>query len=326
MRTLHHRDGHLGWDRDLPPLVEIAPGEELELELHDAFAGQLGPDATPADVAALDLDRANPLTGPIAVAGAAAGDVLEIRVLEVVPGPLGWTTLIPGFGLLADEFPDPHVVISRIGAGHIEVAGFARLPLAPFLGTIGVAPAEPGPHSVIPPRRVGGNLDCRDVRAGTTLLLPIEVDGALLSAGDPHGAQGDGEVCGTAVETTATARLRIDVRRDLHIDAPQLLLPPASMPPGRVPSAGVTGSDAPGGPPVGSTGPRHVTTGVGPDLYAGARDATRAMIDHLADRFGLDPADAYALTSVAGHLRIIEVVDAPNWVVGMELDLGVLVA
>ena len=313
MRTLHHRDGHLGWDRNLPPDAEIGPGDEVELVLHDAFAGQLGPEATAADVARMDLDRANPLTGPIRVADAAPGDVLEITLQEVVPGPVGWTTLIPGFGLLADEFPDPHVVVSRIEASHIEVGGFARIPLAPFLGTVGVAPGEPGPHSVIPPRRVGGNLDCRDVRAGATLLLPIEVDGALLSAGDPHGAQGDGEVCGTAIETTATARLRVDVRRDLEIDAPQLVLP-------------TTSDDRPGvatGPPV---GPRHVTTGVGPDLYTGARDATRAMIDHLADRFGLDPADAYALTSVAGHLRIVEVVDAPNWVVGMDLDLSVLQA
>jgi len=321
MRTLHHRDGHLGWDRDLPPVAEVVPGEEVELVLHDCFAGQLGPDATAADVAGLDLDRANPLTGPIHVAGAVSGDVLEITLLEVVPGSLGWTTLIPGFGLLADAFPEPHVVVSRIGAGHIEVGGFARVPLAPFLGTVGVAPAAPGPHSVIPPRRVGGNLDCRDVGPGATLLLPLEVDGALLSAGDPHGAQGDGEVCGTAVETTATARLRLDVRRDLQIDAPQLVLPPASAP-----GAGSSGGDAPGAGAVPTTGPRHLTTGVGPDLYAGARDATSAMIDHLADRFGLDPADAYALTSVAGHLRIIEVVDTPNWVVGMEVDLSVLLA
>ncbi len=307
MHRLHHRDGHLGWDRDLPPHVEVGPGAELELVLADCFDGQLGPDATAADVAHLDLDRANPLTGPIHVDGARPGDMLEVTLLEVVPGIVGWTTLIPGFGLLADDFPDPHVVVSRVTAGHVEVGGFAQLPPHPFLGTVGLAPAAPGPHSVIPPRRVGGNLDCRDLRAGTTLLLPVEVEGARLSAGDPHAAQGDGEVCGTAVETTATAGIRVDVRRDGRVDAPQMIVPPdppvASLPPG----------------------PRHLTTGVGPDLFEGARAATRAMIEHLGVRFGLDPPDAYALCSVAGNLRIIEVVDAPNWVVGMELDERVLV-
>ena len=303
MRTLHHRDGHHGWDRDRPPIAEIAPGEEIELVLADCFGGQLGPGADAAAVAALDLGLANPLTGPVRVAGAAPGDTLVVGILEVAVEGVGWTTLIPGFGLLADDFPDPHVVTSALAGTQIAFGDMATLPAQPFIGTIGTAPAAPGPHSVIPPRRVGGNRDCRDVRPGASLLLPVEVDGALLSAGDPHGAQGDGEVCGTAVETAATVRLRIDVRSDVHVLAPQLELPQEGTRP---------------------VGPRHVTMGVGPDLHDGARDATRAMIEYLMATASLDAADAYALCSVAGHLRIVEVVDAPNWVVAMEFDTSLL--
>ncbi|TVP71324.1 MAG: acetamidase [Nitriliruptor sp.] len=306
MHTLHHRDRrHLGWDASLAPAVEIAPGSSVELVLQDAFGGQLGPQATPADVAALDLGAANPLTGPVAVAGAEPGDTLAITIDELSVGELAWTAVIPGFGLLADEFPAPHVIVSDVGGQEVAFGGLARLPTRPFLGTIGVAPAEPGSHSVIPPRRVGGNMDCRDVRAGATLLLPVEVAGALLSAGDPHGGQGDGEVCGTAVETTAVVRLTVELRHGTAIDQPQLELAPEPV---------VERREGPN---------RRLTMGVGPDLLAGARDATRAMIE-LLGQHGVDPADAYALCSVAGHLRILEVVDAPNWVVGMEFDLDVL--
>lgn len=307
MRSLHHHDGHHGWDRDLTPQVELAPGDTVEVELSDCFGGQLDASATGAHVAAIDLDLANPLTGPIRLDGARPGDALGVEVVDVAVGPVGWTTLLGGFGLLADDFPEPYVVVSSIGADHVEVGGIARLATAPFLGTVGVAPAAAGPHSVIPPRRVGGNLDCRDVRRGAVLWLPVEVEGALLSAGDPHAAQGDGEVCGTAVETTATAQLRLHLRRGAAPSAPWVELPAGT---------------APSAPMV---GPRVVTTGVGPDLLTGARDATRAMIDHLAATRGLDPRDAYVVCSVAGDLRIAEVVDAPNWVVVMDVDLGVLV-
>ncbi|MFP4149313.1 MAG: acetamidase/formamidase family protein [Nitriliruptoraceae bacterium] len=306
MHTLHHRDHrHLGWDHALPPALELAPGEVVELAMQDAFGGQLTAGSTASDVPRLDLAAANPLTGPIDVLGAQPGDTLALTIEHIDVGPVGWTAIIPGFGLLADEFPDPHLVVSAIDGDEVVLGDLARLERRPFLGTVGLAPAEAGPHSVIPPRRVGGNLDCRDVRAGTTLLLPVEVAGARLSAGDPHAAQGDGEVCGTAVETTATARLRVELRRDQPVPAPQLELPADRTAP------------APAGPH------RRVTMGVGPDLLTGARDATRAMIE-LLGRHGLAPEDAYVLCSVAGDLRIIEVVDAPNWVVGLELDLAVL--
>jgi acetamidase/formamidase len=303
VRSLHHSDGHLGWNPARPPVATIEPGDEVELILSDAFGGQLTAAASAGDVAALDAAAANPLTGPIEVVGVGPGDVLVVDVLTVEVGPIGWTAILPGFGLLADDFPDPHVVVSTMAGGSVTFGRIAALPVRPFLGTIGTPPAEPGDHGVIPPRRVGGNLDLRDVRPGARLLLPVEVPGGRVSVGDPHAVQGDGEVCGTAVETTATARLRIGVADVRELPAPQVLLPPEGTAP---------------------IGPRHVTTGVGPDLEQASRDATAAMIEVLGRIADLDPADAYALCSVAGDLRIAEVVDAPNWVVAMELDLSVL--
>ena len=149
---------------------------------------------------------------------------------------------------------------------------------------------------MIPPRRVGGNLDTRDLVAGTTLWLPVEVEGALFSLGDTHAAQGDGEVCGTAIESPMTAVVSLDLE------------------PGAAPAFPVFETVA---------APRDVevrdgviaTTGIGPDLMAGARDAVRAMIELLGLRYRLDPPNAYMLASVAADLRISEIVDAPNWVV-----------
>jgi acetamidase/formamidase len=295
--------GHLGFDRDRPAAVTAAPGDELELELADCFDGQLTAAATARDIGGLDLDRANPLTGPVAVEGLEPGDTLVVDILEVAVGPVGWTAVLPGFGLLADDFPDPHLVVSTIGSGTVTFGRIASLPVRSLLGTVGMPPAEAGTHSAIPPRRVGGNLDLRDVRPGARLLLPVEVPGGLLSAGDPHATQGDGEVCGTAVETTARARVRVDVHRGATLPAPQLQLP------------------SEGTAPIGR---RHVTTGVGPDLHTCARDATRAAIEALGAIAGLEPADAYVLCSVAGDLRIVEVVNAPTWVVAMSVDLSVL--
>ena len=273
----------------------------MELEAREASDGQLHPGATAADVAAMDPARVNPLTGPVHVEGARPGDTLEVEILSAHPGDWGWTALVPGFGLLAADFPEPWLRISAVDAvaGVVHFGDGLDLPLAPFPGTLGVAPPEPGPHSVIPPRRWGGNLDVRHLVAGTTVLLPVGVQGALLSLGDGHAAMGEGEVCGTAVEAPMTVTLRIGLRRGLDLPAPQVLLPPGAL-------AAATGPGA-----------HHVCTGVADDLHEAARQAVRAAIDHLTRvRPGLEPEAAYALVSVAGELRIHEVVNAPNWVVG----------
>lgn len=290
------------WDNAAQPALEIESAEVVELEAADASGGQLSAESTAADVAGMDLGRVNPITGPVFVRGAEPGDVLAVEILELRPKPWGWTAIIPGFGLLADEFPEPWLRISEVdaGSGRVRFADDVTLPFSPFPGTIGVAPAEPGRHSVVPPSRWGGNMDIKHLRPGTTLLLPVGVTGALFSLGDTHSAMGDAEVCGTAVETAMDVAVRLTVRRDLSLHYPQYHLPAGQL------AATETSS-------------YHVCTGVHPDLLEATREATRAVIDHVVERYGRTREEAYAIASVAVDLRIHEVVDTPNWVVGAFL-------
>ena len=308
--SVHHvtqDSAHLTWDSSIAPVLEIESGEDIELQVRDASGGQLDRDSDLSAVAALDFTRVNPVTGPVFVKGAAPGDVLAIDILELRPRDWGWTAIIPGFGLLQDEFTEPWLRISEVDAGADSVR-FGRgvtLPYEPFPGTIGVAPAEPGEHSIVPPREWGGNMDIKHLRAGTTLLLPVGVEGALFSVGDTHAAMGDGEVCGTAVEAPMDIAVRLTVRKNLRIHAPQYVVPEAAAPVGR------------------RAGGWHVCTGVGPDLWEATRDATRALVEHMVEHRGREREEAYAIASVAADLRIHEVVDAPNWVVGAFLPLDI---
>jgi acetamidase/formamidase len=203
--------------------------------------------------------------------------------------------------LLADQFPDPALHIWKYDAAGMTPALFGpggRVPLRAFPGTVGVAPAEPGLHSIVPPRNVGGNMDLRDLFAGTELYLPVEVPDALFSVGDTHAAQGDGEVCGTAIESPMKIALKFDLMKEAGAKFPHYETP---------------------GPVT-----RHldkkgyfVTTGVGPDLMRNARDDVSGMIDLLATLQGLAAVDAYMLCSVCGDLRIGEIVDQPNFIVAM---------
>lgn len=301
IRTLHSNCHHFGWDNSLEPALRIAPGETVELAAREASGGRITRSSTHADVLQLDAAHANPVTGPIWVDGAVPGDALVVDLLEFALSGWGWTAIIPGFGLLADDFSKPYLHLSAHDSRAVEFTPDIHLPTRPFVGTIGVAPAEAGHHSAIPPRAVGGNLDCRDVVAGARLWLPVEVPGALFSLGDTHAAQGDGEVCGTAIETPLTARVRINLVRDAKLRTPRLELPAAAPQPGD----------------------QVVTFGIGPDLHTAARDAVREMIDLIVAEYGLAPELAYCLCSVAAHLRISEVVNAPNWVVAAYLPRAV---
>ena len=295
------------WDNSIAPALEVDPGAEVELHVRDAGDEQIGRDSGVEAVTNLDFSHVNPVSGPVFVKGAKPGDVLAVEILELRPGDWGWTAIIPGFGLLADEFPDPWLRISTVDAesGRVHFADGITLPYEPFPGTIGVAMPEPGAHPIVPPGNHGGNLDIKHLRAGTTLYLPVGVEGALFSVGDTHAAMGDGEVCGTAVESAMDIVVRLDVRRDFSVPAPQYSLPAGEL----------ARTEA---------GSYHVTTGVGPDLMEATRAAVRAMIGHLGHRHGLERREAYALCSVACDLRIHEVVDQPNWVVGMFLPESVL--
>ncbi|WP_210530147.1 acetamidase/formamidase family protein [Rubellimicrobium arenae] len=297
--TIHGHQSHFGWDNSLVPAERVAPGSTILFHCHDSSAGQLGPGSVLQDVIDLDFGKINPVSGPIYVEGAEPGDALKITLDSFAPSGWGWTANIPGFGLLADQFKDPALIVWEYDAQTMAPAMWgsqARVPLKPFTGTIGNALAEPGHHSVVPPRRVGGNLDIRDMGVGTTLYLPIEVAGALFSVGDTHAAQGDGEVCGTAIESPMDVVLTLDLVKGANLRTP------------RFTTAGpVTRHlDAKG---------YEVTTGIGPDLMAGARDAVANMIDLLCATRGMSAVEAYMLCSTCGDLRISEVVDAPSWVV-----------
>jgi formamidase len=302
MHHLTRTQTHGVWDHSLAPVLRVAPGETVVVELENASGGQLAADSPASALATLDFKRINPVTGPMFVEGAKPGDALVVEILELDVDAWGWTANIPGFGLLADRFTEPALRVSRIANGTIDLFTGMKLPCVPMIGTIGVAPAEAGAFSVVPPSRNGGNMDIRHVGAGATLYLPVAVEGALLSLGDGHAAQGDGEVCGTAIETSSVATLRISLERDRHLPAPMLLTDARTH----------------------RTGRAFATTGIGPDLFQAARDATSAMIAEIVRRTSLSEIDAYLLASVAGDLKISEIVDVPNWVVSLHLDAALL--
>lgn len=302
--TIHQHQHHFGWDNALPPALEINPGKTVEFEVPDSSGGQLSLQSTADDVGRLDFDHVNPVCGPVYVKGAQPGDVLEVEILDFGPLSWGWTGIIPGFGLLADEFKEPYLKTWDLSRGKAEFAPGIEVPIKPFPGTIGVALPEPGLHSVVPPRKNGGNMDIRHLTRGTRLFLPVWVEGALFSVGDTHAAQGDGEVCGTAIEAGMSIALRFQVHKGKGLAEPQYIIP---------------------GPPQPEADARgyYVTTGFAPDLMEAARKAIRFQIEHLVSEHGLTDAQAYALCSAAVDLRVSEVVDAPNWLVSAFLPQAI---
>lgn len=297
--TIHRHQHHFGWDNMIPPILSVAPGDTVSVECADSSDGQFTPTSTLADVAALDFGRINPVVGPIRIDGAEPGDAIKVTIGDFTPSGFGWTANIPGFGLLADQFALPALKIwsyDRVAMTPAVFSSSARVPLKPFAGTIGLAVAEPGLHSIVPPRRTGGNLDIRDLSAGAVLYLPVEVAGGLFSIGDTHAAQGDGEICGTAIESPMALTVTLDLVKGANLPAPRFTTP------GPV----TRHLDADG---------YEATTGIGPDLMVAAREAVSRMIDLLVRGHGLAAVDAYMLCSVCGDLRISEIVDLPNWVV-----------
>lgn len=331
---------HNRWHPDLEPIAEVGVGEEVRLETEDGLAGQLTRSSTHADAGMLDLGLGHPLTGPLFVRGAQPGDVLEVELLEYETADFGTTPVIPGFGYLADLFPEPYLVKWEIDGGVArsqELPGVA-VPEDTFAGVVGVAPshellevfrcreealrdrgqpvADPLPEAAvplraadglrtIPPRETGGNLDIRGLVAGSRLWLPVAVPGALFSAGDLHFAQGDGEVCGTAIEVAGAVTVRFAVHTS-----------PATR--ARFPSY-----ETPARPGRRSFATTGIPVEAGMDVNAAAREALLEMIDHLERSYGFARAAAYALCSAVVDLRISEVVDVPYPVVSALLPLDV---
>ncbi len=240
------------------------------------------------------------ITGPIEVAGAAPGDVLQVDVLDLVPGEWGFNLALPsplGRGVLAEEFPHGSLRHFRLDREALttELLAGIPLPLTPFLGIMGVAPPDDGPHSSVPPGPFGGNLDLRDLVVGSSLFLPVFRPGAGFYAGDGHAAQGDGEVNQTAIETSMD---RAHLRFVLHAaaDVPAVL---------RMPWA--------------QTATHLVALGLDEDLDVAVRNAVEALVRQLTERFSIAGDDAYALASLAAD---VEVTQAVNRVKGAHARLA----
>jgi acetamidase/formamidase len=318
---------HTYWDNTLPPRLTVAPGDTVVFATlepsqgeaaHNIASGAWTVPDVPPDLAAVVAasvsaeppkrpateQRGHALTGPVAIAGAAPGDTLVVDIVEVVPAAWGWTACGPGDGggLLQDELDEwvLHVWDLRNGRTAIFAPGI-EVPIAPFCGVMGVAPPDPGRHSTTPPRSAGGNLDVRQLTAGATLFLPVAVPGALLSVGDAHAAQGDGEVAGTGIETDATVTLRFDLWKRHEIPGPRF----------RTPALGSV------------SGPWFAATGHGPELYAAARDALRGVLAFLGETHGLARPRACILASACVDLHISQVVNGGVYMVSAFLPLGI---
>ena len=318
----HHLDAtvrHYVWDNSIPPRIEIDSGDTVVFECKDAGDGSYTWDSTVADVMAraeatrLERESLGPgkaarghaLTGPVRVRGAKPGHVLQVEILDLVPGELGYTSFRPGSGLLTEDFPDPYLHIWDLRNGaYGELKPGIRVPFEPFLGVMGTALDEAGEHATGPPRKNGGNADVKQLTKGTTLYLPVWVAGALFSCGDGHAAQGDGEVCISAIETSMTATLRFTLRTDFSLEEPEFQT---------------------GGPlsPKTNIGPYYATMGIAPDLMEATKKAVRKMLAYLVREHGLTREEAYVLSSVALDLKISEIVDAPNWVVSAFMPLSI---
>jgi acetamidase/formamidase len=257
---------HGYFSRELDPVLTVDPGDTVQISTPN-HAWDLEPDErlTPRNP---ELDTGHALAGPIEVRGAKEGQTLVVRIDDVRPGDWGVT-----------HGGKDHAVIWELADGVGRALG-RELGLAPFLGVMGMPPPEPGVHSTVPPRPWGGNIDCKELVAGTTLYLPIPVDGALFSAGDGHAAQGDGEVSGTAIETPVQARLTLDVA-----DEPAL----------KWPLARIDGA--------------WLTFGMHRSLGMAARIAVDGMVKLMRREFGLKRADALVLASVGVDLHVTQVVN-----------------
>lgn len=347
--------GHNRWHPDIPPAVRADPGEEVVMQTRHAFDGQITPQTQPADLLQTDLGLVHPLTGPVYVNGAAPGDLLEVTILNIEPAAWGFTTILPGFGFLRDAYTEPYIVHWEMRGGYAQSEQLpgVRIPEASFMGTIGVAPSRalrqeillredellrrggavvgPTPAGAvpaqepfaseglrtIPPRENGGNVDIKQLTAGTRLYLPVFTDGALFSAGDAHYAQGDSECCGTAIEMDCTLHASFQIRkgeaagrqinfpyfeRDDYYTAPEMAAPRRFL--------AATGMCIANGRNESENG------------TLAARQALLNMI-HLLQERGWSREQAYCLCSVAVDLKVSEVVDIPNFVVTAFLPLDI---
>ena len=306
IKSIHSNHHHHGWNNTFKPIETINNNDQVILDTIDSSGGQLTIASTVEDLKKLDFSKVNPVTGPLFIENSEEGDTLEIEIQEFETSGWGWTANIPGFGLLNDQFKEPAINLWKYDANNPTTSmfsNFANIPLVPFVGTIGLGPKDDGLLSVVPPRNFGGNLDIKEVYEGTKIFLPVQVKGSLLSLGDTHAAQGDGEVCGTAIESPMKVLIKTKLHKDKRIESPFI----------------ETNHSISLKNNLGS----FITTGIGEDLFIAAREAVMRMIDYISKTIKIKDIEAYMLCSVAGNLKISEIVDQPNWVVSFEINKSV---
>ncbi len=302
--TLAAEPTHSVWDRSLAPRLRIAPGDEVQIECTDSSGGQVGPRSTIQEFLAIDRTRIHALTGPIWIEGAEPGDVLEVDALATRHCGWGWSSVLQGLGFLKDRFHIPHFFLWDLEGDVTRSLFPAVVPLRPFLGVMGVARAENGAFRTRPPGPFGGNLDVRELCAGSRLYLPVLNAGALFSCGDGHAAQGDGEVCINGIECPLDVTLRFRLHKQQPLEGPIVEASEKIAPD--------------------STADAWVVVESGTDVAETARAATGRMIDLLVSRWGFDDVQAYILCSVALKLRLSQVVNEPMFTVSAALSKQVL--
>ena len=289
---------HYKWNRSHKPVLRVSDGDEVTLEINDVWSWEIKKSWKSSDLSRLDPEKLYPLAGPIYIEGAKPGDALVVDVLDMKIGDFGWTVIIPGFGIL-EEFKDPYLY--KWNLKEKRFASFEdgiKIPLNPFCGVLGVAPKSQGTFDVAPPGKHGGNMDIRHLSKGSSVKIPVWVPGALFSAGDVHASMGDGEVCLSAIECSGTARLRFRIER-----AADLLWPQYSTLGDKRSKKGY-----------------YAATGIATDLMTATKESVRNMIAYLSKNYDLTAEEAYVLCSVAADVRVHEVVDKPNWVVGTMIS------
>lgn len=287
---------HNKFSRAIPYAIKVPSGSVVEAYTHEATGGQLNIDSTVEDFENVDMDRIHTLTGPIYVEGAEAGDVLAVELLELEPGDWGWTGMNPHFGFLGNENQETAIKTYKLDkeANLVHFADGIRIPMKPFAGVMGVAPDTDEMLVTFPPRANGGNMDDPNIGEGVTAYFPVFVKGALFSIGDTHAVQGMGEVVGTAVEAPMRIVLRLSIIKDRSIEEPQY-----------------------------EADDYYATTGFATTIDEAALKATRYMIKHIVDTYGLSWSEAYMLCSLVGDLKIAEVVDLPHVLVTMHIPKNV---
>ena len=302
--TLSANPTHSVWDRSLQPRLHVAPGDEVQIECVDASGGQVAPGMALAEYLKIDRTRIHALTGPISIEGAEPGDVLQIDVLATRHSGWGWSSIVEGLGFLKERFHEPYLFHWSLEGEETRSLAPAVVPVRPFLGVMGVARADDGSFRTRPPGPFGGNLDVRELCAGSTLYLPVYNPGALFSCGDGHAAQGDGEVCINGIECPLDVTLRFKLHKRRPLAGPIVEASERAAPD--------------------STSDAWVVVESGIDIAATARAATSRMIDLLVSHWGFSDVHAYLLCSVALKLRLSQVVNEPMFTVSGAISKQIL--